>query len=139
MNLAELNGLRHLDEEILEIEEQIERLRTDAERCSQILSDMPRTSGVSDKIGRIASDIADYTSLLVDTKAERIKKSQEIHAFILEIPDEQTRRAFYLRFVQCLRWEEVARRLGGGNSADGARMRVVRYLNEMEEQQCEDR
>lgn len=128
MTLNELNGLYYLDREINDLETQIEKLRTEAEKCTATLSDMPKGNNVNDKVGRLASAIADYRSLLVMTKEERVKKSSEIHAFILGIEDEQTRRAFYLKFVLCLSWEEVGQRLGGGNSAASARMRVVRYL-----------
>lgn len=133
MTLADLNGLRYLDDEISDLEEQIESLRTQAEKCTQSFSDMPSGSGVSDRVGKMASQIADYTNLLVSVKADRIQKSAEIHSFLLGIEDDLIRRTFYLRFIQGLPWIEVGRRLGGGNNEENSRMRVVRYLNKINE------
>lgn len=130
MTLNELNGLRHIDAEIKDIEEQLEKLRTEAESCTAKLDDMPKNSGVSDKVGRLACEIADYTTLLEETKAERTEKSREIHAYILNIENDYIRRVFYLRFVQGLTWRKVAERIGGGNTEDSVKKIVARYIVE---------
>lgn len=130
MTLNELNGLRHIDAEIKDIEEQLEELRTEAESCTAKLDDMPKNSGVSDKVGRLACEIADYTTLLEETKAERTKKSREIHAYIVNIENDYIRRVFYLRFVRGLTWAKVAERIGGGNTEDSVKKIVARYIVE---------
>lgn len=48
--------------------------------------------------------------------------------YIADIDDALTRRIFELRYIGRYSWMQVARRLGGGNTAEAVRKRHNRYL-----------
>lgn len=61
------------------------------------------------------------------------ERCMEIERFIDGIEDDVTRSIFEIRYLvggYMPTWEEVAARIGGGNSGDGVRMAVARYLKE---------
>lgn len=69
-------------------------------------------------------------SLFGDDAAFRERNMEQIEtvrAWILEIPDSVTRRAFLLRYVDGMHWWEVAARMGYV-SPDGPRKICERYL-----------
>lgn len=65
---------------------------------------------------------------------QRLKRQKRrIERFISSISDSQTRRIFELRYIKgnyCPSWNAVAFAVGGGNTADGVRMRALRYLRQ---------
>lgn len=48
--------------------------------------------------------------------------------YIANIDDALTRRIFELRYISCQSWEQVAKSVGGGNTAEAVRKRHNRYL-----------
>lgn len=46
----------------------------------------------------------------------------------VKCPDAHMRRILQLRYVQGLSWDEVAARIGGGNTEDSVRKAAGRYL-----------
>ena len=58
-------------------------------------------------------------------------QKERIEAFIDGIPDSVTRRIFRMRHIDGNyrpAWTKIARKIGGGNTSDGVRMRHDRYL-----------
>ena len=51
-----------------------------------------------------------------------------LRQYIADIDDALTRRIFELRYIGRYSWMQVARRLGGGNTAEAVRKRHNRYL-----------
>lgn len=61
------------------------------------------------------------------------KQKKEIEDFVNDIPDSVTRRIFRYRYMDGKvrpNWQWIAVKIGGGNTADGVRKRVERYLQE---------
>ncbi len=58
------------------------------------------------------------------------RKKKRIEKFVENIPDRFTRRIFILKYLdeEKKTWEEIAVKIKGGNSGDGMRMMVNRYL-----------
>lgn len=56
------------------------------------------------------------------------EKISEIEEYINSIDDSQMRRMIKYKYIEELSWQQVAERMGGGNTADGCRMAVDRYL-----------
>ena len=54
--------------------------------------------------------------------------TNDIMEFIKNIPDSHTRRVFTLRFVDGLRWQDVAEKIGGGNTESGVKKIFERYM-----------
>nr|DAM88582.1 MAG TPA: Protein of unknown function (DUF722) [Caudoviricetes sp.] len=52
----------------------------------------------------------------------------EVERFIDDIPDEQTRDMFKLRYIKGYKLSKTAVEIGGDNTPDGVRMRINRYL-----------
>lgn len=48
--------------------------------------------------------------------------------YIANIDDALTRRIFELRYINQYSWEQVARKVGGGNTAEAVRKRHNRYI-----------
>lgn len=58
----------------------------------------------------------------IDRKLNRLERQQaDIERFIGTIDDSLVRRIAVARYIECRSWEGVARKLGGGNTSDGAR------------------
>lgn len=68
-------------------------------------------------------------AILLDL-AERIAKERsEIEEFIAHVDDSHIRRILNYRLVKGMQWEDIAIRMGGGNTADGVRMAYKRYID----------
>lgn len=52
----------------------------------------------------------------------------EVERFIEDIPDEQTRDMFKLRYIKGYKLSKTSVEIGGDNTPDGVRMRINRYL-----------
>lgn len=52
----------------------------------------------------------------------------KLEKYIQSIDDPLVRDIIRLRFEECLKWEQVSAKIGGGNSAEGLIMRLKRYL-----------
>ena len=132
MTLKELYSLYYIEQEIKEYELKIVELREMATSITQNYSGMPSGGNVSDKVGKAATAIAQYTEMLDKVIQQKVEQSIKINAFILDIDDAQLRQIMYLRFIKRLSWQAVASRIGGGNTADGVRKRCNRYVRKSE-------
>ena len=131
MTLRELSQLYWLTREIENEKERLRRLESRAYAVGAAPADsMPRAPGVSRKTERYAVAIASIRASI----EENIKRCEVERAKLLEyisgVEDSLTREIFRLRFVEGLSWAEVAARVGGGNTVEGIRKRVYRYLRE---------
>lgn len=132
MTLQELYSLYYIEQEIKEYELKIVELREMASNITPSYTGMPSGSNVSDKVGKAATAIVEYTEMLDKAIQEKIEQSIKINAFILDIEDAQLRQIMFLRFIKRLSWQAVASRIGGGNTADGVRKRCNRYVRKSE-------
>lgn len=106
----------------------LQSLRDKAYPGASVITGMPHSSDVKDKVGDLASEIADMDRSIAMLE-EEVKASEEMIApFILAIDDNQTRLIFRLRFLRGMAWKEVAAVIGGRNSEDSVRMVCYRYL-----------
>ena len=130
MTLQELNHLFELRERLAKAQEMIDALRASACPGAQVLTGMPHASGVKDKVGDLAVEIADMDERIsfLESEIERIKAP--IVEWINTIDNDQTRLIFRMRFIRGLSWKEVALVVGGRNSEDSVRMACYRYIGE---------
>ncbi|MDD6489291.1 MAG: hypothetical protein PUG48_05695 [Clostridia bacterium] len=117
MTLKKLSQLYHLKQEIKMYEQLIQKLQSDAEGTTQNLTGMPPSGNVSDKVGQIATDIADYKALIEYDKQKCKEEYRKLHEYIQSIDDSLTRQIFTLRFVECKSWFEVADSIGSSEYA----------------------
>ena len=58
------------------------------------------------------------------------RERRRLEAWIAAVEDSRLRQILTCRFVDGLSWRQTALRTGGGNTADGVRMAVKRFLRE---------
>ncbi len=129
MTLQELSKLLKLMEQLRKDEEMLDALREAACPKSQVLTGMPHASGVRDKVGDLAVEIADLQDDIDQLNDQITAKRSGVQAFMATIENAQTRMVFRLRFLRGLTWEEVATVLGGRNTVDGVKKICYRYLD----------
>lgn len=128
MTLQELNQHLELREKLIRANEMLYALRVASEPGAQAIDGMPHASGVRDKVGDLAVEIADMEDRITFLKGEIMEAEKPILKFIREIDDDQTRLIFRLRFIRCLAWKEVAGVLRGGNTEASVKNICYRYI-----------
>ena len=100
-----------------------------AQATSHAPDGMPRTKGVSDKVGTLAIVIVDLEERIAYLKKTIAAEEGDISAWISGIEDPLVRQIFRLRFLCGLSWADVAQTVGGRNSDSGVRTACYRYIN----------
>ena len=57
-----------------------------------------------------------------------LQKTNDVEEFIASIEDSRVRRIINLRFVEGLSWNQVADKIGGGNTDDSVRKVYERFM-----------
>lgn len=129
MTLKELSQLYYLNREIEMDKRRLQELEVKAVSCSANLSGMPRSPGVSDRVGRYAADIVDLKGIIEAKLQQCIYERNRLERYISSIDDSLLRQIFTYRFINGLPWEQVAACVGGGNTVAGVKMLCYRHLN----------
>lgn len=112
MDAKEYLGQYQLAEaEIEACYEQIAALRDEATRMSAELSDMPGGGECRD-LDDIVAEMVDLRSELIERIRRANKLRKEVCDLIYSLEDERLVRLLHLRYVDCLKWEAVAERIG---------------------------
>lgn len=130
MTLKELSQLYYLNREIEMDKKRLQELEMRAVSCTPDLSGMPRSSGVSDRVGRYAADIVDLRGIIEAKLQQCIYERNRLERYISEIDDSLLRQIFTYRFVNGLPWEQVAACVGGSNTSASVKMACYRYLKQ---------
>lgn len=83
------------------------------------------------RIKRLKSDSCDHSALIGELehkKAACEQKRTDAVRYIASVSDSITRQAMELRYIDGYGWMRAAMEIGGGNTADGLRMRVYREI-----------
>lgn len=94
-----------------------------------MLSGMPSAKGNGDKLADIIASYVDEQNKLQSLIAKRQREELRAMSYISDICDSQLRTIFLMRFLKGYSWVKIANEIGGGNTADGIRMQVTRYLS----------
>ncbi len=128
MTLKELSQLYYLNREIEMDKLRLQELEARALPGAQAITGMPYGPGAVDKVGRYAAEIADLRGIIEAKLRQCLYERSRLERYIAGIDDSLTRQIFQLRFVNGLPWRQVAACIGGGNTGDGCRKVVKRYL-----------
>lgn len=128
MTIKELSQLYHLNQEIEMDRLRLRNLEARAQPGAQVITGMPHTPGTKDKVGECAAEIADLRGIIEAKHQQCLYERARLERYIAGIDDSLTRQMFKLRFVNGLTWRQVAAGIGGGNTDDGCRKAVQRYL-----------
>ena len=130
MDKEELNQIYYLSKEIEMWRKALNRLQSMSLLPSQEITGMPFGSGISDKVGNLAVSEADIKDKIEELQKKAIEQQGKLIGYIQTIDDSLMRQIMYHRHVLCMKWNEVAMVIGGGNTPDGIRMMHNRFLEE---------
>lgn len=127
MTINDLSQLRYLNSEIEQLQHRLSELTASATDTSVKISGMPHVHGVSNKTA-IAVEIADLRTSIEERIQRSIVEYKRLNGFIAGVDDCLIRRIVTLRFVDGLRWGQIAHKIDGNNTGDSVRMLVKRYI-----------
>ena len=128
MSLHELKSLYYLKKEIKEQQRRIAELETLAINCSTKITGLPSGKGIADKIGNYAAQIADLKALLDLILKKCFYELNRLDRFIQNVDDPLLRQILTCRFVNGYSWRRIAYTVGGNNTPDELRIKMVRFL-----------
>lgn len=128
MTLQEMSQLYYLNREIEMDKRRLQELEAKALPGAQVLTGMPHGTGVVDKVGDCAAEIADLRGIIEAKHQQCLYERSRLERYISGIEDSLLRQVMTYRFISGLPWQQVAACVGGGNTGDGCRMAVKRYL-----------
>ena len=129
MTKKELSQLYWLNREIEEQQRRLDELESLATSCTQHITGMPRSPGVTDKLAKYVAEIIDLTGWIDLNIKKCFYELNRLNRYIESIEDSQMRMIISLRYVNGLNWTQVAMSIGCGNTPDGVRMMHNRFLS----------
>lgn len=124
MTLKELSKLRWINKRIEGLRERILIVESKAEKTTTLFSKVPTGGAKFD----IKDNLIDLKSELEQMLKECVTEQKRLEEYIHSVEDVQIQNIMTYRFVNGFSWQKVAFKIGGGNTADSVRKRVVRYL-----------
>lgn len=112
MTKKELSQLYYLKKEIAEVQGKITELEALAMNGTPKITDMPRGTEISDKVGNNGAKIADLKNNLQKVIKQYLDEFDRLNNFIISVKDSQMRLILTLRYVDCLSWQAIAFRIG---------------------------
>ena len=124
----ELSQLYYLKKEIRQLEQRIKELETAATGCSTKITELPHGTGVNDKIGSYAAQIADLKSLLDLNLKKCFYESNRLDRYIESIKDLLLRQIIFYRFENHMSWGQIERAIGDNDNSESLRKKLYIYL-----------
>ena len=126
MTKSDLEQLTLLNSEISRDLERLQELYALLTGCTSSISGLPHIGLLrgSDRTDKFVSMIDVLEQQIIDSAALYI----QIWSYINTIHDPLVRQIIALRYIDGLPWQQVANNIGGGISADHARILLNRYL-----------
>lgn len=128
MTKKELSQLYYLKKEIRQLEQRIKELETAATGCTAKITGLPHGTGINDKIGNYAAQIADLKSLLDLNLKKCFYELNRLDRYIQSVDDPLLRQIITYRFINGYSWSKISYMIGGNNTADGLRIKMMRFL-----------
>jgi hypothetical protein len=132
VNKKELSQIFFLNNELKMWQEELDKIQSQSIIKGQEITDMPRGGGISDKVGNLASQIADIEMVIRGKLAEIQLERKKIIEYINSIDDSFMRQIIFYRCVSCMKWQEVADSIGGNCTAISVRHMFTRNFKEGE-------
>lgn len=128
MTLQELSRYYKLHERLEKNLAMLTSLYAAAGLGAQVITGMPHTPGISDRVGSLVVEIEDLKSKIEYLEPKCTQEKKKLEGYINTIKDDQTRMIFRLRFLHCMTWPQVAQAIGGGNTGTNVKLICYRYL-----------
>ena len=131
MTARELDKLKYLPGLIAFYTSRIEELEDKLQPSGTSMDGMPHGTTRKNPLEELVPVIADLQEQVRKYKAEQ----KALEEFINSVEDYHIRSILFHRFVDGLEWNEVATRVGGGNTEDGVRKACYRFLEKSKQTQ----
>ena len=129
MTYRQLNNLRYLKKEVKYLERKLKDASCDMGALhSPSLSGLPSASSRLSQPEREAEKVDELRRLYEKQLEAYAAELVAAEKYIADIADSYTRLIFSMRFIDGFGWRKIAMTVGGGNTPDGMRKVVVRYL-----------
>ena len=129
MTLRELSIYYKLHKQLEQNRQMLSSLYAAAGLGAQEITGMPHAPGVSDQVSGLVIEIENLKKRIADLEEDCAREKRILERYISTIKDDQTRMIFRLRFVHCMTWPQVAKAIGGRNTANSVKLICHRYLN----------
>ena len=130
MTVKELSQLYFLKGEIELNERHLEELKAQRGVSAINMDGMPHARNPRrSQVEQLAAEIVDLEAIIHAKQIQCIHERTRLERYIAEIPDTLTRQIFEYRFVECMRWEQVAYMIGEGTTADRVKKICYRYVD----------
>ena len=129
MTLQELSIYYKLHKQLEQNRQMLSSLYAAAGLGAQEITGMPHAPGVSDEVSDLVIEIESLKEWIEHLEEECAREKRILERYISTIGDYQTRMIFRLRFVHCMTWSQVAKAIGGRNTANSVKLICHRYLN----------
>ena len=129
MTLRELSIYYNLHKKLEQNRQMLSSLYAAAGLGAQEITGMPHAPGVSDQVSGLVIEIEDLKKRIANLESKCAWEKEILERYISTIEDDQTRVIFRLRFVHCMTWPQVAKTIGGRNTANSVKLICHRYLN----------
>lgn len=129
MTLEDLK--EHLDriQTLNYLNEELEALRSVAYSANApSLTGMPHGTGISDRVGRFATEIVELESRVKYMESQIEESEARISEWLSSIEDFRVRIALRLHYLRGLQWKEVAPAIGKYCTESGVKNMCHRYL-----------
>ena len=130
MTKKELEEIRWIQQDIERVEMILDELTAKAEPKIRQVDGMPfqNTNNITDPTGDLAVEIDYYLEELRAYKARILRKKAEVELWLNDLDDILLKQIIHLRCVELKQWEDIAIKVGGGNTADSCRMYYNRHI-----------
>ncbi len=128
MTVKELEQLPYLEKLIEKEKEHLETLRDAADVKAQVISGMPRASGVSDRIGDAVPRVVDAEKEIERNIEEYIRERDRLKLYIEKAANARIKLILHLRFVRQMQWQQVADEIGGKETEYSVKSFCYRYV-----------
>lgn len=109
----------------------LQRLRDSTGLKAQAITGMPHGTGVNDTVGAMVVEITHMEERVNELAKLTAESAAPIEAWISGIDDFYTQTIFRLRFLHGMTWQEVADRIGGGNTVQSVQMICYRKISQL--------
>lgn len=128
MEKKDLKQIYYLNKEIEMWQRELDKIEGQSILKGQQLTGMPSGSGIADKTGDLATELANIKTIISGKLAEVQIQRGRIINYISSIEDSVTRQVLFYRHVSLMSWGDVAASMGGNNTSEGLRKRYDRFL-----------
>lgn len=129
MTEAELKRAYYIRSEIRIYDDKLKALRQMSLIGGGGMSGMPRGGDQGDRTSGSAIKVADLERRIEKLRRRLVKVQAEIMDYISTVDDSFIRQILFMRCIECMSWDGVAAKIGGGNTANGCRMAMRRFLD----------